>query len=244
MTSIRTLNKKKIFFKNNGVVVFRSLFSKKLIRNCLQELDKFNKKKTKKNTNIVIDTSHKKKYVRYFQYLNTHIRSFEQFLNNELLSLSSYLLNNKCYYSSMGYHNKTPGAKLTPPHQDNFYWCRKPNKALTAYVALNSHSSKNGGIKYYLKSHKLKTFSHKSSKIKAFSSFIDEKKIPKLKIFRPKLKTGDVIFHHCNIIHSANGNMHKTRDRKALAISIYSLKSKIDPIMKKKYLKNRSLTET
>ena len=239
MTNIKTLDKKKNFFKNNGVIVFRSLFSKNLINKCLIELEKFNSKKHKKNKNIVFDISRKKKYIRYFQYLNVYVKSFEQFLNGKILNLSSILLNDTCYFSSMGYHNKVPGAKLTPPHQDNFYWCRKPNKALTAYIALNDQSNTNGGIEYFLKSHKLKTFDHNSSKIKAFSSFIDEKKIPKLKIFKPVLKAGDVIFHHCNIIHKASQNDHKKKDRKALAIAIYSSKSKIDLSMKKKYLKNR-----
>ena len=114
---------------------------------------------------------------------------------------------------------------------------QKTKKALTAYVALNDQSSKNGGIEYYLKSHKLKTFDHKSSNVKAFSSYIESKKIPKLKIFKPNLKMGDVIFHHCNIIHKANANNHKTKERKALAIAIYSSKSQIDKDMLKKISK-------
>ena len=235
-----TLDKKKIYFKNNGVIVFKNLFSKKLILNCLKELEKFNSKKYKRNKDIIFDRSKKRKsYIRYFQYLNTYVKPFEQFLNDKIINLSSVLLGSNCYYSSMGYHNKIPGAKLTPPHQDNFYWCRKPNYALTAYIALNDHSFKNGGIEYFLKSHKLKTLNHKSSKIKAFSSYIDEKNIPEFKIFRPILKAGDVIFHHCNIIHQAKENTHERLDRKALAIAIYSSKSKEDKKMKKKYLKNK-----
>ena len=51
---------------------------------------------------------------------------------------------------------------------------------------------------------------------------------------------GDVIFHHCNIIHKANANNHKTKERKALAIAIYSSKSQIDKVMLKKYQKNKT----
>ena len=234
-----TLDKKKKFFNKNGVIVVRNFFPKHLIRDCLQELDRFKNIK-KKNKNIVYDRSGKNKYIRYFQYLNIYVRSFDQFFNDKILNFSSIFLGDECYFSSMGYHNKIPGAQFTPPHQDNFYWCRKPKKALTAYVALNDQSSKNGGIEYYLKSHKLKTFDHKSSNVKAFSSYIESKKIPKLKIFKPNLKMGDVIFHHCNIIHKANANNHKTKERKALAIAIYSSKSQIDKDMLKKYQKNKT----
>ena len=183
-----TLNKKKKFFNKNGVLVIRNFFSKKLIKECLRDLEEYSSIKKNKDKNIVYDSSDKKNYIRYFQYLNIYIRSFDQFFNGRILNLSSYLLGDSCYFSSMGYHNKIPGAKPTPPHQDNFYWCRKPNKALTAYVALNDQANNNGGIEYYLKSHKLKTFDHKPSNVKAFSSFIDNKKIPDLRIFKTRLK--------------------------------------------------------
>ena len=63
--------------------------------------------------------------------------------NNKILNIASLLLNDIAYFSSMDYHNKAPGGQATPPHQDNFYWCRKPKSALTAYIALNNHSPKN-----------------------------------------------------------------------------------------------------
>ena len=139
----------------------------------------------------------------------------------------------------MNYHNKIPGSSATPPHQDNFYWCRKPKKALTAYIALNPQSSKNGGISYFLKSHKFKTFNHKSSNVIAFSSYIDDKILNKGKFFTPVLSSGDVVFHHCNIIHKAARNKHFSKERKALALAIYSYKSKLDKKLQKKYSKNQ-----
>ena len=73
----------------------------------------------------------------------------------------------------MGLHNKPPGSSVgTPPHQDNFYWCRKPSNALTAYVALTDQSFKNGGIGYLPGSHLGKIHKHYKSQIKAFSSYI------------------------------------------------------------------------
>lgn len=243
MVKTLNLNKKRTYFNKNGVVVFKSLIPNSLIKKCLLDLRKFENRKYPKKKNIVVDSSNKKKYIRYFQYLNLYIKSFDAFLNSQILYISSILLNDNSYYSSMNYHNKTPGSEGTPPHQDNFYWCRKPNKALTAYIALNDQSNKNGGIEYFLGSHKLKTFDHLSSKVKGFSSFIDQKKIPNLPLLQPNLRMGDVIFHHCNIIHKAEKNNHKKLERKALALAIYSLKSRTDLKMMKRYLKNEPRTD-
>ena len=63
--------------------------------------------------------------------------------------------------------------------------------------------------------------------------------LKKKKIYSPILSPGDVAFHHCNIIHQANKNNHKTLERKALALTIYSYKSKVDKKLLKKYLKIR-----
>tara|TARA_B100000963_G_C22628983_1_gene673910 strand:+ start:2550 stop:3278 length:729 start_codon:yes stop_codon:yes gene_type:complete len=240
MINQKNLKKKKKFFNQNGVVVFKNLIPKSLINKCLKDLEKFEAKNYSNNKNLVTDFSKNKRYIRYFQYLNIYIKSFEAFFNSKILNISSSLLNDNTYFSSMNYHNKIPGGKATPPHQDNFYWCRKPKSALTAYIALNNHSSVNGGIEYLLTTHKLKTFNHLASKVKGFSSFIKNSKIDNYKKFKPKLKTGDVIFHHCNIIHQAGKNNHKKLDRKALALAIYSNRSKLDLKLQKKYFKNRN----
>ena len=240
MFNQKNLKKKKKFFNQNGVIVFKKLVPKSIINKCLKDLENFEAKNYSKNKNFISDVSKNRKYIRYFQYLNIYIKSFEAFFNNKILNIASLLLNDIAYFSSMNYHNKAPGGQATPPHQDNFYWCRKPKSALTAYIALNNHSPKNGGIEYLLASHKLKTLNHNSSKVKGFSSFIKNNKIDNFKKFKPSLNTGDVIFHHCNIIHQAGKNNHQKLDRKALALAIYSNKSKLDTKLQKKYFKNRN----
>ena len=181
MFNQKNLKKKKKFFNQNGVIVFKKLVPKSIINKCLKDLENFEAKNYSKNKNFVSDVSKNRKYIRYFQYLNIYIKSFEAFFNNKILNIASLLLNDIAYFSSMNYHNKAPGGQATPPHQDNFYWCRKPKSALTAYIALNNHSPKNGGIEYLLASHKLKTLNHNSSKVKGFSSFIKNNNLPNKK---------------------------------------------------------------
>ena len=135
---------KKNYFDNNGVVIIKNLVPKKIIGKCLSELNNFtNYSLAEKKKHIVFDKYKSRKYIKYFQYLNFYVFSFNAFLNSKILEISSFLLNDKTYFNNMNYHNKIPGGSGTPPHQDNFYWCRKPKKALTAYVALNSQSNKN-----------------------------------------------------------------------------------------------------
>ena len=234
------LRAKKKHFNKHGVVVFRNLIPTSYINKFLSDLREYKiGRLEKKNKHIVIDNFKKKSYVRYFQHLNLYIKSFNIFFNSKLLDVSSYLLGDKTYFSSINYHNKIPGGSKTPPHQDNFYWCRKPNKALTAYIALNYQNNLNGGIKYYSGSHKGKILNHKDSIIKGFSSYIETKNLPKSNIFQTKLNPGDVIFHHCNVIHEANENRHKQNSREAVALAIFSFKSKINKKLLKRYLKNK-----
>ena len=84
-----------------------------------------------------------------------------------------------------------------------------------------------------------KIFKHKNSNIKGFSSFISKKDLPDFKIFTTYLNPGDVIFHHCNVVHAADQNMHKKRSRQAIALAIFSFSSKINKVLLKRYLKNK-----
>lgn len=234
------LKRKKNQFNKHGIVVFRNLIPKRLIKKCLIDLKSYKiGSLERKNKHIVIDTYNKKKYIRYFQHLNYYIKSFNIFINSKLLEISSCLLSDKSYFSSINYHNKIPGGSETPPHQDNFYWCRKPKKALTAYIALDRQDRSNGGIKYYVGSHLGKTFNHKNSNVKGFSSFISKKDLPNSKIFTTYLNPGDAIFHHCNVVHAADQNKHKKKSRQAIALAIFSFRSKINKVLLKRYLKNK-----
>jgi len=237
----KSINISRKKFDRNGILVVKNLVPKNIIKDCLKDLKnfkKYNLAKSKKH--IVFDRYKSHNYIKYFQYLNFYLNSFNVFLNSKILEISSQLLSDKTYFLNMNYHNKIPGGSETPPHQDNFYWCRKPKKALTAYIALNPQSYKNGGISYLLKSHKLKTFDHKSSNVKAFSSYIDDKFLKKKFFFTPVLSAGDVVFHHCNIIHKASRNNHTSKERKALALAIYAYNSKLDKEFLKKYSKNKN----
>tara|TARA_Y100000591_G_C21782383_1_gene671839 strand:+ start:272 stop:979 length:708 start_codon:yes stop_codon:yes gene_type:complete len=223
-------------FKKNGIAIQKKIFPLKLIKEAKNELKKINLKK--KNNHIVLDKNFK---IKYIKDLDFHYNFFKKFINSRLLLTAKELLNENVYVVNVGLHSKTgKDSTLTPAHQDNFYWSRKPANALTAYIALTKQSKKNGVISYLLGSHKKGVLKHKKSKIRGFSSFISDKNILKKKFFSPKLKPGDVVFHHCNTIHRANPNLLNgiKNSRKSIAIVIYGESALENKKMKILYLKN------
>ena len=230
----------KIIFDKNGFIVLRNLISKKICKDALKELKNFkNFSQPKKNKDIVFEKVKNLNEIKYFKNVDNYLLKFKKFYTNKILNIASNLIAQNVYFLNMGLHNKPPGSiKGTPPHQDNFYWCRKPSDALTAYIALTDQSLKNGGIGYLPKSHLGKIRNHYKSKIKAFSSYIKKEEIEKNNYVFPKLKIGDVVFHHCKLIHISAGNNSKKKQRKSLAITIYGSNTKLDKLNQKKYLKN------
>ena len=101
--------------------------------------------------------------------------------------------------------------------------------ALNVWIACSPSNSKNGGVFYYVKSHKDGLIDHELS-FQAGSS----QKMPayllkknKYKKHYPNLNAGDCIIHHCEIIHGSDKNK-STKDRVGLVISYKSKKAKVD----------------
>ena len=124
----------------------------------------------------------------------------------------------------------------SPMHQDNYYWCIKGGNALTIWLSLDKVSSKNGGIKYLNKTHKLGVVKHVPSFAKGSSQKIfNLNKYSKYKTVCPILNPGDAIFHHCEIIHGSSENTSGKR-RRGLTFQFKDMNSKFDNKMKKKYI--------
>jgi phytanoyl-CoA hydroxylase len=116
--------------------------------------------------------------------------------------------------------NKPPGTRhVTPPHQDNYYFCLKPPNVVTIWLALDTVDAENGCLRYLSGSHLQGFRPHAQSKILGFSQgitaysaddFSSEVAVP--------LQAGDAVAHHGMTIHRADANMSATRHRRALAM--------------------------
>ena len=116
--------------------------------------------------------------------------------------------------------NKPPGTNhVTPPHQDNYYFCLAPSNVVTIWLAMDSVDAENGCLRYVDGSHHNGFRKHARSKILGFSQgitdytsddFIREVAVP--------LQPGDAAAHHGMTIHRADANMSTTRHRRSFAM--------------------------
>jgi len=121
---------------------------------------------------------------------------------------------------SMEWFNKPPATNhITPPHQDNYYFCLAPANVVTIWLALDSIDTENGCLRYVTGSHLSGFREHAKSKVLGFSQGISE--------YSPEdfgrevavpLQPGDVVAHHGMTIHRADANTSQTRQRRSLAM--------------------------
>ncbi len=116
--------------------------------------------------------------------------------------------------------NKPPGTNhVTPPHQDNYYFCLVPSNVVTIWMALDQVDAESGCLRYVDGSHEQGYRTHARSKILGFSQgitnytsddFTREVAVP--------LLPGDVVAHHGMTIHRADANLSATRHRRSFAM--------------------------
>ncbi len=220
-------------FNKNGFIILRNFLSKKKIGKINKDLKIFIKKNTKKFISREINLVKKSK-INSLHNLKNFIHAKNLKKNNILRSISEKLLDEKV--DDMGSELFAKPAKhglKSPVHQDNYYWCLKKGKALTIWIALDDASKKNGGIFYYVGSHKNRVYQHKPSYAPGSSQTIKNLKIlRKYKVFYPKLKSGDCLIHHSMIAHGSNDNK-SNKDRRGLTVRF---KAKNDKKLKSKHL--------
>jgi len=134
--------------------------------------------------------------------------------------------------------NKPPGTNhVTPPHQDNYYFCLAPPHVVTIWLALDSVDAENGCLRYVAGSHQRGYRIHAKSKILGFSQgitdytpddFTREVAVP--------LQPGDAVAHHGMTIHRADANLSATRHRRSFAMVFKGVSCQRDEAAYARYL--------
>lgn len=116
--------------------------------------------------------------------------------------------------------NKPPGTNhVTPPHQDNYYFCLAPPSVLTIWLALDEVDAENGCLRYVAGSHQGGFRTHCRSKILGFSQGITDYSADDFTCeVAVTLQPGDAVAHHGMTIHRADVNMSATRNRRSFAM--------------------------
>ena len=136
--------------------------------------------------------------------------------------------------------NKPPGSNhVTPPHQDNYYFCLAPSNVVTIWLALDPVNAENGCLRYVAGSHQCGFRTHARSKILGFSQgitdytpddFTREVAVP--------LQPGDAVAHHGMTIHRADANMSATRQRRSFAMVFKGVSCQRDEAAFDRYLQS------
>jgi len=116
--------------------------------------------------------------------------------------------------------NKPPGTNhVTPPHQDNYYFCLKPPSVLTIWLALDEVDAENGCLRYVAGSHQRGFRTHGRSKVLGFSQGVTDYTTDDFaQEVAIMLKPGDAVAHHGMTIHRADANTSLTRSRRSFAM--------------------------
>lgn len=134
--------------------------------------------------------------------------------------LAEALLGEEANASGAEWFNKPPGTNhITPPHQDNYYFCLQPPQVLTMWLALDTVDEENGCLRYVPGSHERGIRPHGRTKTLGFSQGIvdygDEDYATEVPV---SLQPGDVTIHHGNTIHRADANTSLVRNRRSFAL--------------------------
>jgi phytanoyl-CoA hydroxylase len=115
-------------------------------------------------------------------------------------------------YLSRAHHNclmtKHPTyGSLTGWHRDVRYWAFERDDLVSAWIALGSETLENGALWFVPQSHTLPFTSERFDEAKFFRSDLPENEALIRTAVSPELQAGDVVFFHCNTLHSAGKNL-------------------------------------
>ena len=125
-----------------------------------------------------------------------------------MLAVADSLVNGKAVLRAVQTFSKP--AKVgspVPQHQDNAYFCLTPPDSFTMWVAVDPATEENGPVHYLPGSHLRGSFEHEYSGQPGNSLKMSRPQpVDGGKAFRALMQPGDVIFHHCKVVHFSGAN--------------------------------------
>jgi phytanoyl-CoA hydroxylase len=113
---------------------------------------------------------------------------------------------------SRAHHNcmmtKHPAyGSLTGWHRDVRYWSFERDDLVSVWLALGPETVENGALWFVPQSHTATFTSERFDEAKFFRSDLPENQALIQTAGSPEIQTGDVVFFHCNTLHSAGKNL-------------------------------------
>lgn len=167
--------------------------------------------------------------------VDAFFRSYQQ--HPRWLEVAEGLIGEPVSVGSPEWFNKPPQTNhVTPPHQDNYYFCLEPANVLTIWLALDRVDAENGCLRYVSGSHRHGYRPHGKSNILGFSQGItDYSHEDFVREIAVCLKPGDAVAHHGMTIHRADANLSATRHRRSFAMVFQGVSCRRDELAFARY---------
>ena len=225
-------------FRDNGFIVIKKIFNKK-------EIAVYNKKVDEYILKTINSTKNDKVHLLNKRIVSSihNIKNFELIKrlqnNQKIKKLSKKILGiNPKKFGAEIFAKPAKIGRAIPVHQDNFYWCTKKGSGITIWIALNKSSKKNGGLFYFLGSHKLGLLEHNISGVPGSSQKL--KNLEGIKYFKkkyPKLNPGDCLIHSSMVVHGSDRN-NSNLPRRGLTLRFIARSDPFDKERAKQYRKD------
>ena len=178
--------------------------------------------------------------LKQLQRMEKHDDWFAEFgLQMKWMDLAERLLEQEVVLNGVEWFNKPARiGRPTPPHQDGYYFCLKPDEAVTLWFAVDDVDEQNGCLRYARGSHLGNIRPHGRSSVLGFSqSILDFGDNDRADAYTAKMTSGDMVAHHSRTIHWADGNK-STRSRQSLALVFFSQRAQRDEQAQNRYQKS------
>lgn len=209
-------------YERDGFVVVRQLLPPSDFTQLQAELDRYIREVVPKlpPADAFYDDRTRPETLKQMQHMggDTFFRDYAR--HPSWLSLAETLVGERVNGQDPEWFNKPPGTNhVTPPHQDNYYFCLRPPHVITIWMALDPVDDENGCLRYLPGSHRRGIRPHGRSRVLGFSQgitdFSDDDRRDEVAIH---LEPGDVVAHHGETVHRADPNRSLQRNRRAFAL--------------------------
>ncbi len=219
MTPVSVLKKN---CDRDGFVVIRSFVAAEELAVLQQNLDRYIREvvPTVPDSDAFYEDRSRAETLKQLQRMDRDPFFAQYRQNRNWIALAETLLGEPAAADQPEWFNKPPGTNhVTPPHQDNFYFCLVPASVVTIWLALDRVDAENGCLRYVAGSHLRGFRPHARSKILGFSQGITDYSADDFMREQPvMLEPGDAVAHYGMTIHRADANLSTTRHRRSLAM--------------------------
>jgi len=222
----------KSVFDRNGFAILESFISPDEVVDITDHLDEYIKKTvpTLSANEVLYEDKNAPATLFRLENMGKHDSYFNAILTSpRFMEMAALYLEDEIDVGGMELFAKAPRIGTpTPPHQDGYYFMRNPPVAMTFWIAIDRADEDNGCLCYVKGSQRMAMRPHNMSNTLGFSQgIIDYNEQDTTLEAKAVINPGDVIAHHCMVVHRTGAN-RTDRPRRALGCIYFGKSAKLD----------------